>query len=276
MSIVAGGVWCDGAFTNRMQSDTAVPSATTQLNQYACLVPDPLGRPYNVLRTYCAQSIYAALGTDGSKRAEVQGQSTAEVWGTTYVHQWRIVIPPDWVNYGASSYAVIAQCHDVNVAAIARRPTLACEIIDNVLHWNMSNTANPGGVNVYSKAISVGQELEFTLIARWADGTNEAAANGVFDLYDGDTLAYSLRGQKNTWDGNAVTEPNPPYVKAGIYQPNTGDSWWAGRQLSMCHVATVVGTADETPASLRAYVNARLIASSSEPRPPYVPLGAGQ
>jgi hypothetical protein len=256
-----------------MQSDTPVPSASTQLNQYAYLVSDPLGRPYNVLRTYCAQSVYAALGTDGAKRAECQAQSTVEVWGTTYAHQWRIVVPPDWVNYGASSYAVIAQCHDVNVAAVGRRPTLACEIVNNVAHWNMSNTANPAGVNVYSKNIAAGQELEFTLIVRWADGTNDAAANGRFDLYDGDRLVYSLTGQKNTWDGNSTTEPNPPYIKAGIYQPNTGDSWWAGRQLTMFHVATVVGTADETPASLRAWVNARLAANSNAPGPPYVPAG---
>lgn len=273
MSIVAGGVWCDAAFSLRMQSDTPVPSASTQLNQYACLVPDPRGRDYNVLRTYCAQSVYASLLTDGAKRAEVQAQSTVETWGSTYVHQWRIVVPLDWVNYGASSYAVVAQCHDVNAGAVGRRPTLACEVINNVLAWNMSNTANAAGVNVYTKSIGAGQELEFTLVVRWADGTNDAAANGRFDLYDGDALVYSLTGQKNTWDGNASTEPNPPYIKAGIYQPNTGDAWWAGRQLAMCHVATVVGTADETPASLRAWVNARLAANSNAPRPPYVPAG---
>lgn len=273
MSILAGGVWCDGAFRNRMQSDTPIPSASTQLNQWACMAPDPLERPFNVLRTYCAQGVYAALASDGAKRAEVQAQSTVEVWGTTYVHQWRIVVPPDWVNYGASSYAVIAQCHDVNVGAVGRRPTLACEVINNVAHWNMSNTANAAGVNVYSKPISAGQELEFTLIVRWADGTNDAAANGRFDLYDGDALVYSLTGAKNTWDGNAVSEPNPPYIKAGIYQPNTGDAWWAGRQLAMCHVATIVASAEETPASLRAWVNDRLAANSNAPRPPYVPAG---
>lgn len=273
MSILAGGVWCDAAFRNRMQSDTPVPSASTQLNQYAQLVPDPLGRPYNVLRTYCAQSIYAALASDGAKRAEVQAQSTVEVWGQTYAHHWRIVVPLDWVNYGPSSYAVVAQCHDVNAAAVGRRPTLAAEVVNNFLRWNMSNTASPAGVDVYAKPIAAGQELEFTLLARWADGTNDAAANGRFDLYDGDALVYSLSGQKNTWDGNASTEPNPPYIKAGIYQPNTGDAWWAGRQLAMCHVATVVATGDETPASLRAWVNARLAANSNSPRPPYVPAG---
>ena len=48
---------------------------------------------------------------------------------------------------------------------------------------------------------------------RWADGTNDAAANGLFELHDGDTLAYRLAGQKSTWDGTAITEPQPPYLK---------------------------------------------------------------
>lgn len=275
MTVLAGGVWCDGAFTNRMQSDTPVPSASTALNQYARLVPDDQGRPYNVLRTYCAQSVYAALATDGAKRAETQAQSTVEAWGTAYAHHWRMVVPADWVNYGASSYAVIAQCHDVNAGGVGRRPTLACEVINNVLQWVMSNTASPAGVVVYSRSIAPGQQLEFTLIANWSDGTHVTAAAGRFDLYDGDALVYSLSGQKNTWDDGAPTDANPPYLKAGIYQPNTGDAWWAGRQLSMHHVASIVATADETPQSLRAYVNARLSANSTAPRPPYVPLGAG-
>lgn len=274
MTIVAGGVWCDGAFANLMQSDSPVPSASTALNQYISLVPDPLGRPYNVLRAYCSHGVFAALGTDGSKRAEVQARTTSEVWGTTYVHQWRILIPPDWINYGPTSYVVIAQCHDVDAAAVGRRPTLACEVIDNVASWVMTNTGSPpGGTIVYSRPITAGEELEFTLRVRWADGTNDAAANGRFDLYDGDSLVYSLAGQKNTWDGNASTEPNPPYIKAGVYQPNTGDSWWAGRQLAVFHVATIAATSDETPASLRRYVDARLAANSNASRPPYVPAG---
>ena len=272
MSILAGGVWCDRAFDNRMQADD--PSLSTySLSPWLRLVPDPLGRPYNVLKAWISQGDYAAAPSGSSKRAEAQIQASASAWGTTYVHHWRIVVPRDWVNYGASSYAVVAQCHDVNAASVNRRPTLAAEIIDNVLYWSMSNTGSPAGVSVYSRPITAGQELEFTLRVRWADGTNDAAANGLFELYDGDTLAYRLAGQKNTWDGTAITEPQPPYLKAGIYQPNTGDSWWTGRQLTMYHVASLMASGDETPASLRAWINAKLAANPNTPRAVYVPLG---
>lgn len=272
MSVLAGGVWCDGAFDNRMQCDSPA-LVTTRLNQWLQLVPDPLGRSYNVLRAWISSGDYEAAPSDSSKRAEAQVQTAVYSWGTTYVYHWRMIVPPDWINYGASSYAVVAQCHDVNAADVARRPTLALEIIDNVLYWKFSNTADTSGTNVYSKAIVAGQELEFTLRARWADGTNDAAANGLIQIYDGDALVYSSSGVKNTWDGNGTTEPNPPYLKAGIYQPNSGDLWWAGRQLSMFHVASVTATANETPASLRAWVDERLAANSNAPKPPYVPMG---
>lgn len=273
MTIISGGVWCDGAFNLRMQADTPLNPATTTLNQYMRLVPDPLGRPYNVMRAVCFQSVAAALGTSGSLRAEAQSPTTAVVWGQTYVYHWRIVVPPDWINYGPSSTATIAQCHEVNAAAVARRPTLDCDIVDNVLKWNLSMTSIPAGVAIYSKNIAPGSEVEFTLRARWADGTNEPAANGVFELHDGGTLVYSLNGQKNTWDGTPVTEPNPPYIKAGIYQPNSGAAWWAGRQLSMCHVATIVADADETPASLRSFVDQRLAANGNSAKIVAMPSG---
>lgn len=262
MTVISGGVWCSGAFDLRMQCDSPA-LVTTRLNQWMQLVPDPLGRAYNVLRCYVSHGDYSAAPSDSSKRAEAQSNSTAVVWGVEYLYHWRIVIPPDWTNYGPSSYAVVMQCHDINAPGVGRRPALAAEIIDNVLHWNMSNTATPFGTSVYSRPVSAGQELEFTLRANWADGTNTAAASGVFDLYEGDTLVYSLRGQKNTWDNGVPSEPNPPYIKAGIYQPNTGDSWWTGRQLTCYHVASIVASADETPQSLREFVDLALVGASN-------------
>lgn len=272
MTVLAGGVWCDGAFESRMQCDDPALSPY-RLSPWLRLVPDPLGRPYNVLRAWISQGDYVAAPSGSTKRAEAQIQASASAWGTTYVHHWRFIVPPDWVNYGASSYAVVAQCHDVNIPGINRRPTLAAEIINNVLHWNMSTTASPFGVDLFTRPVTPGEEIEFTLRVRWVDGTNDAVVNGIFELYDGDTLVYSMNGQKNTWDGTAITEPQPPYLKAGIYQPNTADSWWVGRQLTMYHVASLMATSDETPTSLRSWVNNRLLANSNVPKPVFVPAG---
>lgn len=265
MSILAGGAWCANAFDLRMQVDSPA-LVTTRLNQWFGLAPDPLGRPYLVARAHLTQAAYAAAPSSSSMRAEVQSHSATLNWGTEYVYQWRFIVPPDWVNYGPSSYAVVAQAHDVNAGGVGRRPALAAEVVDNVLHWVLSTTASPAGVTVYSAPIAAGQEIEFTLRANWADGTFVAAAAGVFDLYQGDALVYSLPGQKNTWDDGSPSEPNPPYLKAGIYQPNSGDAWWIGRQLTCFHVASIVASADETPASLRAYVDAHLSASTTVPR----------
>lgn len=261
MSVISGGTWCAGAFRNRMQIDSPA-LVTTALNQWMGLAPDPLGRDYLVARAHITHGAYASAPSDSSKRAECQSQSAAVVWGTEYVYHWRIVIPPDWVNYGPSSYAVIAQAHDVNAPNVGRRPALAVEVVNNVLQWVLSNTADPLGTAVFSTPITPGQELEFTLRVLWADGTKVPAAQGVFDIYMGDQLVYRRAGQKNTWDDGTPTEPSPPYIKAGIYQPNSSDLWWIGRQLTCYHVATLIATADETPQSLRALVNADLAANS--------------
>lgn len=272
MSILAGGVWCAGAFQNSMRTDSAFNfESTTTLNQYICLSPDPLNRAYNSLRAYCAQGLYAQYGTDEAKRAEVKALSTVEKWGTTYTHYWRIVIPPDWKSYGASTYGVVAQCHDVNGAGVGRRPTLAAEIRNSTLYWVLSLTSNPAGIDLYSVPITPGMELEFTVKVKWADGTNIPASEGTLELFHNDSLVYSRYGQKNTWDGTPVTEPNPPYIKAGIYQPLTDETWWIGRQMEIWHVATIVATADETPSSLRSWVNGQLAVNNNFAKAPFVP-----
>lgn len=266
MTILSGGVWCNRAFDLRMQCDSPA-LVTTRLNQWLQLTSNPRGFPHQVLKASISHGDYIAAPSDSSKRAEVQSLSTTLVWGTEYVYYWRIIIPEDWINYGASSYAVVMQCHDINAPGVGRRPALAAEIIDNILYWTMSNTATPFGISVYNTPISAGQELEFTLRANWADGTLVPAANGVFDLYHNDILVYSLPGQKNTWDNGAPSEPNPPYIKAGIYQPNSTDAWWLGRQLSCFHIATIVASADETPQTLRSFVDDQIRSTPNQVKP---------
>lgn len=273
MSILAGGVWCDGAFGRRMLLGSP-GSSNAVLNQWARLVPDPLGRPFHVLRTYISNGAYVAAPGDSTKRAEVAAASDVAQWGQAQTMHWRIVVPPDMPLWAAEQSYAIAQMHDVDAALIPRRPSMHCEVRGSTLHWEMSADDYAAGRIIYSHTFAPGDELEFTLRARWADGTHDTAANGYIMLWHGDALVYSESGQINTWaDPTGTSEPNPPYLKAGIYQPNTSATWWAGRQFSMCHVASIVATGDETPQSLRAYVDARLAANSNAPRPPYVPAG---
>lgn len=273
MSILAGGVWCDGAFRRRMLlgSPAGVNSA---LNEWARLVPDPLGRPFNVLRTYISNGAYVAAPGDSTKRAEAAAASDVAQWGQAQTMQWRILVPPDMPTWDPAQSYTIAQMHDVDAALVVRRPTLHCEVRGNTLYWELSNDAAPAGRVLYGYTFSRGEELEFTLRVRWADGLHDSAGNAYVMLWHGDALVYSETGQINTWaDGTGTSEPNPPFLKAGIYQPNTGAAWWAGREFWMYHVSTIVASADETTASLRTWVNDRLAANSNGPRKPYVPLG---
>lgn len=273
MSVLAGGVWCDGAFGRRLLLGS--PGIfNSALNQWARLVPDPLGRPYNVLRTYVSHGAYVAAPGESTKRTEALAASDVAQWGRADTMQWRIVIPPDMPVWDSAQSYAIAQMHDVDNAGIARRPSLHCEVRGQTAYWEISNDGVTAGRILYSYPFTPGEQLEFTLRVRWADGSHDTASNAYLMLWHGDQLVYSESGQINTWiDGTGTSEPNPPYLKAGIYQPNTSAAWWAGRQFWMYHVATVVATADETPASLRAWVNARLSANSNAPRPPYVPTG---
>ena len=275
MTIIAGGVWCDGAFGRRMAIGSPA-GVSTALNQWARLVPDPLGRPYNVLRCYISNGAYVASPSNDTKRAEVSAASDVAVWGQAQTMQWRIVVPPDLPTWDVAQSYTIAQMHDVDAALVARRPTLHCEVRGNTLYWEISYDAVSAGRILYSYTFSRGEQLEFTLRARWADGSHDTAGNAYLMLWHGDALVYSEAGQINTWADVGSSEPNPPFLKAGIYQPDTGASWWVGREFWAYHVASIVATADETPQSLRTYVDSRLAANSNLPRPPYVPLGAGQ
>lgn len=257
MIVLAGGAFGSGAFDLALQADSP-DGVSTRLSQWLALVPDPLGRDYLVLKATITQSVYAATPNESTKRAELQSRSTVIEWGNDYSYHWRIIIPPDWINYGPTSYAVIAQMHDINAPNVGRRPAVAFEIIDNVMHCNMSNTENPFGVNVFSVPVNAGDELEITCNVHWADGTNAASNSGIIRYYLGNNLVYYSEG-KNTWDNGSPSEPNPPYLKSGIYQPNSSDAWWVGKRLTCYHVAGIVAEGFIDPSEFREYVNRSLM-----------------
>lgn len=265
MEKIAGGVWGAGAFNNNMQLDS--PALTPyQMNRFLSLTDDPLGRGFAVLRTHIAQSDFAAGANElSTERAEMQSRSTVSVWGVEYTYHWRLIIPPKWINHGADSFASVAQLHDVNAPGIGRRPTFMVELIDNQLHFVLSRTDDPLGIELFALDVSPGDDISFTIQAKWADGFHVPAAEGVFRIYTDAGLVASLDGQKNTWDSGAPEEPSPPYLKAGIYQPLYSAPWWTGKQIEMYHVASAIYTTGTTHAQAVADVADELVATDAWP-----------
>ena len=264
MSIVIGGAFAAGAFANNLRAETA-GVANTLMSQWLRLAPDPLGRPYNVMAARIAQRDYDDYPGLSKYRSEVAGVYTLSSWGVTYTYQWRFVAPPDYATLGPSFWVVVGQVHDVNAGAVGRQPTLAIEYSDGTLRVRNSFDAYPTGQVLYTTPYVAGTEYELTIRVRWADGTNAPDADGYFELYHGDRLVASFTG-RNTWAGNASTEPNPPYIKGGVYQSGYGYPAWQGKAASIYYVAAAAGTGDETPASMRAQVDAQLAANPATVR----------
>lgn len=263
MSIILGGAFAAGAFTNFMQSEAA-GTANTSLSQWLRLAPDHLGRPYLVLAARISQWDYYNPGGQSKYRSELAGLYTKLAWGQTYCYHWRMTVPKDWYSLGASSVYIVAQLHDVNAGAVGRRPTFAIEIADSTMNFVFSRDSVTAGQAVYSTPVVAGQEYEFTIRVRWADGTNTPDADGLVEIFSGGALVASFAG-RNTWAGTAVTEPNPPYLKAGVYQAGPAFTWWDGKSATMYYTAALTATGDESPASIRAQIDAQLRANPNKP-----------
>ena len=265
--IVAGGAFAAGAF-NPAQFQTDSPAGNGVFSQWLQLVDDALGRPYKVLRAYCSHRDYVL--NSNHLRAEVQQKTGVTNWGQTYLYQWRMVVPLDWVNLGATSYVIVLQIHDLNAPLVPRGPACMGEIIDGgTLRFTTSRDGDPGRV-VYTMPVVPGQEIEVSWRVRWANGRNEPAANGINELFIGDSMVWSEYGQATTWSNTAeVADQNDlttPVPKCGVYQGSGAALWWTGKSESMHHVSMVTATGDETPASVRAFVNSGLLMRSNSPR----------
>ena len=263
MTPIAGGVFAAGGFKNNMFSEGAgTPNST--LSQWLCLAPDPLGRAYNCLRAYISQTDYYVPGGQNKYRSEASSSYQKLVWNQTYTYHWRFIVPRDWVNLGASSDLIVMQMHDVNGGAVGRQPTFAGRIANGTLNLVFSRDSVTGGETVYSTPVTAGQEFEFTIRVRLADGTNAPGATGFVELYHGDQPVYTLAG-RNTWAGTEITEPNPPYLKCGVYQPGPGSSWWDGKAASIFYPAALVIDDSNSPAQLRRWVDAQLASNGNAP-----------
>lgn len=261
MTVLIGGAFAAGAFANAMQSEAA-GTANTTLSQWLRLAPDHLGRPYLVLAARISQWDYYNPGGQNKYRSELAGLYTKLAWGQTYCYHWRMTVPREWYSLGASSVVIVGQMHDVNGGAVGRRPTFALEIADSTINFVFSRDSVTAGQTVYSTPVIPGQEYEFTIRVRWADGTNAPDADGLVEIFNGSTLVASFAG-RNTWAGTPVTEPNPPYIKCGVYQSGPAFAWWDGKAALMYYAACLTATGDETPSTLRRQVDAQLAANQS-------------
>ena len=91
---------------------------------------------------------------------------------------------------------------------------------------------------------------------------NAPDAAGFVEIFNGEALVYVGTG-RNTWAGTSITEPNPPYLKAGVYQPGPGSSWWDGKAATMYYPVSMVVDDGYSVAQLRQWVNRQLADNSN-------------
>ena len=258
---IIGGNFAEGAFKRGMFSEAA-GTPITSLSQWLSLGRDPRGNDRIGLRAYISQKDYTDFPGLNKYRSELRGNWPLTPWGRSYWYFWRMVIPPDWVNLGPGSEVIVGQIHDVNAGSVGRRPTVAIEITEDEFNVVWSFEGIPGGqVRAQVHAVA-GAEYEVAMRVNWADGTNAPASAGFAETYINGQMLDSFTGL-NTWAGTPVTEPGPPYIKCGVYQPGPAFPWWAGKSATMWYPCCMVAEGNLTLADLRAYADAGIPASSA-------------
>lgn len=256
MTPIVGGVFADGAFMNGMRSEAA-GTANTTLSQWLSLGRDPRGDDQIGLLSRISDRDYDDYPGQSKYRSELRGEHTLTPWGVPYWHYWRMVIPPDWVNLGTGSEVIVGQVHDVNSGSVGRRPTLAIAITEDEFNVVWSRDSVTGGEVRATTGATAGREYEVAIQVYWADGTNAAAADGFARTYIDGVLVDEFTGV-NTWAGTEVTEPNPPYIKCGVYQPGPDFAWWTGKAALMFHQCCMTADGSLTLQQLRDYADGRL------------------
>jgi hypothetical protein len=259
-----GGAWCAGVWEPQKWMISTPGSTNSDFNTWFKLVPDPLGRDYLVMRAYITQRAHDVSAD--IKRSEVQTRVDQALWGEVNTYHWRMIAPKNLVNLGPDVYVIVLQCHDENLPGIPRRPTFDIAYHNGQLEAKLVRTANPSGLDVWQHTVTPGEEIEITVRAKWADGTNVDAADGVIELYFGDALVYSLVGEKNTHDDGVPSERYPPYLKAGVYQSQFDEPAWAGKDFAWYHVGSMQSNEGDYPATLRAIIDAGLSEYSARER----------
>ncbi len=252
MSILIGGNFASGGLRG-----WTYQSAGTGLGERLRLIK-PAGFD-TFLQAHTSQRDYA---DSGSYRAELSAPTPLALWGKVFSAAWRIIVPPNWQQYPSEAATTVLQMHDVNVGAVNRRPSFAGEIQNGVLSLKLSHDDATGGDTLASMPVSPGQEIAVGLNVRWADGTNAPLIDGFANVYLNGALA-GIRTGRNTWSGNATTEPNPPYMKVGVYVPSTAP-WWDGKSRTMWYRGAALGDAGETMQYMDALIRTQTVVASDQ------------
>lgn len=208
---------------------------------------------------FAATTSQRDFAVSGSYRAELSQPININQWGRTFHAAWNVVFPPDWEQLPEIVNSVVLQMHDVNVAAVNRPPSFAGEVTGNQLRLLCSHDGSPLGEVLGSITVAPGQEVSVWLRVRWADGTNESLANGFIETYINGSMVGRSTG-RNHW---ATVDPNPPYIKVGIYVPST-NSAWAGKSKTMWSRGAVLADAGEPFSQLQALMETQTVFAASQ------------
>lgn len=248
MTLLIGGNFASGGLYNWQYQ-----SAGSGLNNRIRLVK-PRGFP-SMLETTTYQRDYV---THTSLRSELSAPSYLFSWDKVYKAAWTVVIPEHQQVYAGETATTVLQLHDLNLAAISRRPSFAGELHDGFLDLILSHDDFPAGDVLASVPAIKGSIIHIAVIVRWADATNVASSEGYLELYINDSLTAVRRG-KNHW---ATVDSNPPYIKVGVYVP-TYATWWNNRQRHMWHIGAAIVDGSETLEYLKTLINTESAVFSS-------------
>ena len=246
MSVLVGGNFASGG----ARTGWTVQSASTSLGSRISLGPITGGGVGLVSTTTHAD--YAATG---QLRAELSANPALAVWGRRFRCGWVVALPADWCAYGSEGGQIVLQLHEINAAAVSRRPSFAAEVVDGVLEFILAHDDATGGDVLHHMVMQPGREYEVWVEVKWADGTNEPTANGYLKLWVDGVLVAERTG-RNHW---ATPDPNPPYIKCGIYVPTGTAPWWAGKSRTVHHRGAVMADGEETFADLSALMRTQTV-----------------
>lgn len=239
MSILVGGNFASGA---------AVPGFTVQSSSSSMGSRIRLAKMDDGTIGLASTLHHADYAATGQLRSELSANPALATWGKVFRAGWIVRLPPGWVNHGSEQGQVVLQMHEINAAAVSRRPAFAGEIRDSEMEIILAHDDATGGDVLATVHMTPGRDYSIWAEVRWADGTNEPTANGYIDLYVDGALVAQRTG-RNHW---ATVDPNPPYLKCGMYVPVGTDPWWQGKSRTVWHRGAVMADGGESFDSLHA------------------------